>query len=413
MPEFLNLLPPDQAREKWFSAIPGFQPGIETVGLSDSFGRILAEDIFAAQPLPAFPRATVDGYAVRAADTFGASDVVPAYFRLVGEIPMGVPANLKLEIGEAAAIHTGGMLPEGADGVVMLEFTQRVSEDEIEVTRAIAPNENVLLTGEDVQPGDKILEAGTNLGAAEMGGLAALGFTRVKVCRKLRVGIISSGDEIIPADANPLPGQVRDVNTYSLSGLIKRWNAEPISYGIVKDQPEDLKERLLLSLSECDLVIITAGSSASTRDHTAAVIDQMGSPGVLVHGVNVRPGKPTILAVCGKKPVVGLPGNPVSALVIARLFIHPLLERLSGEKANCRLPVGKARLTVNLISQAGREDWTPVKIIKGSDGFHADPVFYKSNLIFSLVQADGLVRIAPEVTGLEPGTEVEVWPIEG
>ena len=412
MPEFLELLPPAQALALWMQALPAGSPSIEEVGLADCAGRILARPVIAPEALPAFARATVDGYAVKAADTHGASDGLPAYLRLAGEIPMGKAAGLHLAGGEAAAIHTGGMLPEGADAVVMLEYTQPVGADEIEINRPAAVNENILLPGEDVAVGQEVLPKGKRLGAAEVGGLAALGITRAAVFRKLRVAIISSGDEIVPADVRPAPGQVRDVNSLALKTLVENCGGEGVLYGIVGDSPQLLAERLRVALRECDLAVITAGSSASARDHTAAVIDQSGAPGVLVHGVNVKPGKPTILAVCDGKPVVGLPGNPVSALVIARLFVLPLLVRLSGGAEAHSAPICRARLTQNLPSQAGREDWTPVRLIQSPDGMTVEPIFYKSNLIFSLARADGLVRTAPEATGLEAGATIEVWALE-
>ncbi len=412
MPEFLELYPPEQALAQWMQALPPGSPSVEEINLSACAWRILAQPVIAPEPLPAFARATVDGYALRATDTHGASDGLPAYLRLVGEIPMGRAAGLRLANGEAAAIHTGGMLPEGTDAVVMLEHTQLVGADEIEIHRPAAVNENVLLPGEDVTIGQVVLPAGRQLGAAEVGGLAALGVASVGVYRKLRVAIISSGDEVVPVEVKPAPGQVRDVNSLALKTLIESHLAEGILYGIVGDSPNLLEERLRAALRDCDLAVITAGSSASARDHTAAVIDRVGTPGVLVHGVNVKPGKPTILAVCDGKAVVGLPGNPVSALVIARLFVLPALARLSGGAVTPPVPLCRARLTNNLPSQAGREDWTPVRLAQNAEGWSAEPIFYKSNLIFSLAKADGMVRTAPEATGLEAGTEVDVWALE-
>jgi len=299
-------------------------------------------------------------------------------------------------------------LPASADAVVMLEHTQAARPGEIELMKAVAVGENVLLIGEDVAAGQEVLPAGTRLRPAEIGGLMALGITRLPVTCRPSVGILSSGDEVVPPDGPLGPGQVRDVNSYSLSALVEELGGRPVRYGILPDQAGALQRAAARALTECDLVMITAGSSASARDLTSDVINQLGRPGVLVHGVDVRPGKPTILAVCAGKPVIGLPGNPVSALEIARLILAPLLRHLSGQRLARPEPSVTARLSLNLPSQAGREDWVAVRLVVEADGYRAEPVFGKSNLIFTLTRADGLVRIPPAATGLEAGEPVQV-----
>ncbi len=411
MPEFLELLPPEEAYAKLVAHIPVAALGVERVPTAEAVGRVTARAVIAREPLPAFARSTVDGYAVRASDTFGASDSLPAYLRVIGEVPMGREAGYSLEAGQAVAIHTGGMLPAQADAVVMLEHTQTAGKDEIEVLRAAAVGENILKRGEDVQTGEEVLPAGTRLGPAEIGGLIALGETVIDVARQPKIGILSSGDEVIDPAAQLQPGQVRDINSYTLSALVARAGGLPQRYGIVRDNASDLEKRLSTALQECDLVVITAGSSASTRDLTAEVIQRMGDPGVLVHGVNVRPGKPTILAVCAGKAVIGLPGNPVSALVIARLFVVPLCERLQGLLRCPSLPPMKARLAINFASQAGRQDYLPVRLRQERNEWLAEPIFYKSNLIFTLARADALAVIPADATGLAAGEEVEVFPL--
>jgi molybdopterin molybdotransferase len=410
LPEFLELLPPDQALERFLGA---FSPAVvsEEIETVHALGRVSAQPVIAPDPLPPFSRSTVDGYAVRASDTYGAGESLPAYLSLVGEISMGAPANFSLQPGSCALIHTGGMLPGAADAVVMVENTQPTSPEEVEILRAVAVGENVIMVGEDVMPGAEVIPSGRCLRPAEIGGLMALGFTSVKVVRRARVGLISSGDEVVPPQAALKPGQVRDVNSYTLSALVEQFGALPERYGILPDRAEALLEAARRSLDECDLVVITAGSSASVRDLTAQVIDALGKPGVLVHGVNVRPGKPTILAVCDGKPVIGLPGNPVSALVIARLFVIPVLRLLAGLEPQKLHPSILAKLSLNLASQAGREDWVPVHLQASSQGLQAEPVFGKSNLIFTLARADGLVRIPAPATGLDAGEMVEVYPL--
>lgn len=410
MPEFLTLLPPQEALQRLLDALSLYLAP-ELVPLSQALGRVTAEPITAPHALPSFARSTVDGYAVRAEDTYGASESLPAFLSLVGEVRMGEQTSLRLNPGECALIHTGGMLPGDASAVVMLENTQEAAQAEIEILRAVAAGENVLKMGEDVQAGELVIPQGSELRPAEIGGLAALGITRVPVSRQPRAGIISSGDEVVPAEVELRPGQVRDVNTYTLSALITRHGGVPISYGILPDRREALEQTARMALSECDLVIFTAGSSASARDLTAEVIASLGQPGVLVHGVNVRPGKPTILGVCSGKVVIGLPGNPVSALVIAGLFVVPVIQRLLGKSPVPYSPGVPAQLSVNIASQAGREDWVPVRLRLAEQGYLAEPVFAKSNLIFNLSRADGMIRIPPEATGLPAGTAVQVMPL--
>lgn len=408
MPEFLELTPPEDALNRMLNTLPLSRPPAEIISTADALGRVNAADLVAPEPLPGFDRSTVDGYAVRAADTFGASDSLPALLQVIGEVPMGRSPGFGLSRGQAALIHTGGMLPDGADAVVMREHAQSARSNEIEVLRAVAVGENVLKMGEDVHTGEVILPAGRILRPAEIGGLLALGITEIQVARKPLIGVLSSGDEVVPPDRVVQPGQVRDVNSYTLAALIQSAGGAPRRYGVIPDGREALTEALAKALEECAAAVITAGSSASSRDLTAEVIQQMGRPGVLVHGVNVRPGKPTILAVCDGKAVVGLPGNPVSALVIAGLFVVPLVRRLLGISEECAKTAVTARLTINLPSQAGRVDYYPVRLISTPEGWLAEPVFYKSNLILTLAKADGLARIPADSTGLAAGDPIEV-----
>jgi molybdopterin molybdotransferase len=407
MGEFLDLLPPPDALALLMSHLTP-KRAAERIKSTEALGRVTAEAVIAPSPLPAFPRATVDGYAVLAADTHGASESLPAYLTIAGEVLMGVEPGFSLARAQCAVIHTGGMLPPGSDAVVMIEHTQPSRPGEVEILRAVASAENVLKVGEDVTAGQQVIEKGVRLRPAEIGGLMALGIMEISVARRPRVGLISSGDEVVPPEREPRPGQVRDVNAYAIGALIQQAGGEPVRYGIVPDREEALRTAAIRALQECDLLVITAGSSASTRDLTAQVVSDLGQPGVLVHGVNVRPGKPTILAVCQGKAVIGLPGNPVSALVIAGLFVIPVVEACLGLSRFGPKPSVQARLAVNLPSQAGREDWVPVRLEQAPDGLLAEPVFGKSNLIFSLAHADGLVRIPADATGLPAGDVVEV-----
>lgn len=423
MPEFLRLSSPNEALKILLDTLGNQLPTIELIETSQSLGRVLAKDVIAPHPLPDFQRSTVDGYAVRARDTFGVSDSLPGYLTLCGEVPMGDAPKFVIKSGTCAVIHTGGMLPEGADSVVMVENTQTVQQgpsgwkinNEIEIFRPIGEGENVLQIGEDVPEGKIVINTGKKLRPADIGGCMALGITQLRVAKKPRIGIISTGDEVISPERHPHHGQVRDVNTYTLSALVQQAGGEPRLYGIVQDNVQELTKTCHKCLIESDAVVVTAGSSASVRDITSEVISSLGKPGVLVHGVNIRPGKPTILADCDGKAVIGLPGNPVSALVIAQLFLVPIIHKLLGEIHEYR-PSILAKLTINLPSQAGREDWIPVNLIPTQNDktdfrdiqWNAEPVFGKSNLIFSLAAADGLVRIPPEATGLDAGEIVDV-----
>jgi molybdopterin molybdotransferase len=407
MPEFLKLIPIQQALDTLLSHMQ-FKKSTERIRSENALGRVTAETIRSPLPLPPFARSTVDGYAVRAADTFGASESLPAYLSLIGEIRMGSSPDFDINAGEAGLIHTGGMLPASCDAVVMIEYTQEVGADTVEILRSVAVGENMIKVGEDVQLGEEVIPSGIRIRPAEIGGLAALGIVELEVAKKPLVGIISSGDEVVPPEDKLLPGQVRDINSYTLSALVDQVGGVPRRYGIFPDQAEQLEAIAAQALGECDVVVITAGSSASARDLTASVINKLGSPGVLVHGVSIKPGKPTILAVCDQKVVIGLPGNPVSALVIAGLFIAPVVESLLGlTNAGVRRKIS-ARLSTNIPSQAGREDWVAGKLSSDSYGYQVDPIFSKSNLIFSLVRANCLIRVPADATGLTAGDMVEV-----
>jgi molybdopterin molybdotransferase len=409
MPEFLDLTPPSEALDLFMKTWAG--PGkteSEIINTESGLGRVLAEDVEAPHPLPPFARSTVDGYAVKAGDTHGASPALPAYLSIIGEILMGTSADLQIDPGETAIVHTGGMIPAGADAVIMLEDTQKVPEDELEILKAVAVGENILVEGEDVKAGEIVLRSGTPLRSQEIGGLMALGYTKIEVARRPRVAILSTGDEVVPPSQVPDQGQVRDINSYTLSALVQRAGGVPVRYGVIADNRSALEAAALAAFEAEDLVLVTAGSSVSARDITVEILGGLGEPGVLIHGLAIKPGKPTILAIAGNKPLIGLPGNPVSALVVAGLILPPILRRWLGMTVENWKPQIPARLTVNLASQAGREDYQPVRLISSDDGLLAEPVYGRSNLIFTLIRADGLVRIPPEANGLPQGEEVIV-----
>ena len=411
MSEFLKLKSPRDALSGYLQEIESMVE-FEKISTFEGLGRVIAEDIRASHPLPDFPRSTVDGYAVIAQNTFGANNSLPAYLQIIGEVPMGTQSELIVSESQCALIHTGGMIPDGANAVVMLENTQFFNGNELEVYKAVAAGENVIQIGEDVQDDELVIPAGTRLRPAEIGGLMAFGIEDIDVIRKPLIGIISTGDEIISPDMLIQPGLIRDINSYSLRSIGIKYGANVKRYGIAKDDFYQLKKIAAEALEESDITVITAGSSASYRDLTAKVIDALGEPGVLIHGVNIKPGKPTILGICSNKPVIGMPGNPVSALVIAERFVRPVIDCLLGVQPTIRTHFVKAEMVTNLASQAGREDWIPVKFIfdeKHSSNLYAEPIYGRSNLIFILVKADGLALVDSESTGIAKGEDVKVY----
>ncbi|MDN5292937.1 MAG: molybdopterin molybdotransferase [Eubacteriales bacterium] len=408
--EPLQVVPVSEARQVFLREINTDHLATETVPLEKAFRRVLAEEVRAAEDIPAFPRATMDGYAVAAKDTFGASEAMPAYLTVAGEVLMGRPYQGEVKPGEAVRIATGGMLPAGTDAVVMLEFTEEMPDGTVAVNKPVAPGENVIQPGEDVAAGTEVLYPGRVIRGQEMGLLAALGRTRVKVYKRPRVGIISTGDELVRPEAVPGPGQIRDINSYSLLGQVYDAGGEGKIWGIVPDSYEQLLAVVRNALLQSDIVVISGGSSVGTRDITARVIQELGELGILVHGVSVRPGKPTILANVGGKPVVGLPGHPVSAMVIFDLFIRPAIARLMGAFVTASFrPCLTAKVKRNVASAIGRADYVAVTLEEENGTVYAEPLLGKSGLITTLVRADGLLFIPEEKEGLEEGEGAFVY----
>jgi molybdopterin molybdotransferase len=390
-------------------ALAGFRPGrrtaAETVGLADALDRVPAEPVTAPHALPGFARSTVDGYAVRAADTYGVSDGLPGYLDVVGAVRMGTEPDVSVGPGSAVGIPTGGVLPPGADAVVMVEYTQAVLDATIEVVRPVAPGDGVVRADEDAAPGAELVPAGRPLRAQDLGMLAAAGVTRVPVHARPRVTIFSSGDEVVPPETATLrPGQVRDATAVALAALVAQAGGEPLPGGIVPDDPAALEAALGAALTTSDVIVISAGSSVGARDETAGAVARLGPPGIWCHGLAIRPGKPTLLAECGGIPLIGLPGNPRSALVVFRLIGVPLVRRVGGCTSPPAEPVVRARLGRDLASAAGRLDVVQVRVRDGV----ATPVFGLSALLSVLTTADGYVLVPEEATGLDAGAQVDV-----
>ncbi|MHA6630516.1 molybdopterin-binding protein [Pseudonocardia sichuanensis] len=388
-------------------ALAGFRPArrtaVEEVPLADALHRVPAAEVPAAAPLPGFARSTVDGYAVRAADTYGASEGLPSYLDLVGAVRMGAAPEVAVRPGAAVGMPTGGVLPEGADAVVMVEHTAETMPGTIEVTRPVAPGGGVVRADEDVAAGAPLVRGGRPLRAPDLGLLAAAGVTAVAAHARPRVVIVSTGDEVVPPDTAQLhPGQVRDATASALAGLVRDAGGDPVVAGIVSDEPGALKDRMRAVLPGADLVVVSAGSSVGARDETAGAVAALGE--IWCHGLAIKPGKPTLLAECAGVPVVGLPGNPLSALVVFRLVGVPLVWRLAGCDTPPPEPSTRARLARDLPSAAGRLDVVQVVV---RDGL-AEPVFGPSALLSVLTRADGFLVVPEPATGLDAGVEVEV-----
>ncbi len=389
-------------------------PRVETenIFLMESRGRILALDIDADIDLPDFMRSTMDGYAVCASSTFGASEANPAYLTVKGSVSMGESPAFSIGIGEAAKISTGGMLPNGADSVVMIEHTEAIDKTTIEAYKSVAPGQNILEKGEDMHKGQTLVPAGKPLRAQEIGLLAAFGVKKVTVYKKPVVGIISTGDEVVSIKDTPAPGQIRDINMYTLSGLVEKAGAVPIPYGIVRDDFDDLYEKCTAALAQSDMVLISGGSSVGTRDFTIEVLSALPASEILVHGISISPGKPTILARSGDQAVWGLPGQVTSTMVVFEIVVRPFVEHIGGlsfEHKRHFNPV--ARLNRNISSTQGRTDYIRVKLIEKNGILWAEPILGKSGLINTMVKADGLIEIGIDTEGLDEGARVEVIPL--
>lgn len=371
--------------------------------------RIVAENIYAAEDLPGFARSTMDGYAVRAKDIYGATEGMPVYLNCLGEIMMGEDPKFSLAENECSRIWTGGMLPQGADAVVMIEHTQIFSESMVEVYKQCAPGENIISYNEDIKRGSLLFEKGHLLRSQDIGCLAALGITIVTVYQKLKVGIISTGDEIIPPEITPNFGQIRDVNSYALLCSMNHAYLEPVIFGRVGDDAEDLRKILIQALEEFDCVLISGGSSVGIRDNTLNILGSIAKSEIYFHGVSVRPGKPTILATVNGKPVIGLPGPPASAFIIFDFFVMEFLQKLSGISFITNKSVIDAKSAVNIPSIPGREDYVRVKLKQNEGNLIVEPVYGKSAMISSLIKSDGIIKISENKEGIHQGETVKVY----
>lgn len=406
-----NVVSLDEALQLLQQHLPPCPARIVPLPLNETLGRICAEDILSPENLPPHPRSTMDGYAVNARDTFGASENLPAYLEISGEVVMGAFPEHGPQPGACFAIATGGLLPPGTDAVVMLEHTVTVDDRMIEVVQPVASGGNVITVGEDIAKNEILLHAGHRIRPQDIGLLAGVGLQNINVFRRVRVGIISTGDEIVSHEQQPPPGKIRDTNSISIAAQVKSLNAKPTFYGIASDDEENLAIMVREAKAANDIVLLSGSSSVGTRDLGEKVIDRMGPPGIIVHGVSIKPGKPVIIARGDNTMIFGLPGHPVSAAVSFELFVRPAILHLSGF-INSGLPglrTVKARLMRNLSSASGRTDFVRVQVksVPGQET-EAHPILGKSGALSTMVRAHGFIEIAEELQGLKAGEIVEV-----
>ena len=409
MNTFLILQTVDEVLERITAIAPVEE---ETIPVSQGLGRTLAREVLSAENLPGFDRSTVDGFAVRARDVFGASEGTPALMDLVGECRMGRIPDMVVGPGQSARIWTGGMLPEGADAVVMLEYSRKVGEAQVELTRPVAPQDNVILHNEDVAAGSRLFPAGCTLCPQDLGLLASLGQERITVRRKPKVAVISSGDEVVPVSTPLQPGLVRESNSFMLCSLVEAAGGEATNLGLVPDDLDALTAALEKGLAFADAVLVSGGSSAGQRDFTRPAFERLPGWEVVVHGIAMKPGKPTILARKGDKTLWGLPGNPTAAFITAEVFIRALLRALLGQERVTPGPMGiKARLSRRVASAQGRRDFLRVGLEacrEGDDFPVAVPFLGPSGLVSNPVRADGLIVCHESLEGLDAGQLVDV-----
>ncbi|HJY83039.1 MAG TPA: gephyrin-like molybdotransferase Glp [Candidatus Binatia bacterium] len=406
---FFRVVTSAEARVQLAAFAP--KTSVETVPVVEAYGRVLAKALSTPVDLPHFHRTNMDGYAVRAQDTFGASPSLPMYLKLVGTVEMGKEVKRALKKGETMRIATGGMLPPSADSMVMVEYTEEMGDGTVEVHRSVSPWENILRTGEDIKKGSPVFSAGRRLRAHDLGALTGVGITTVPVYRRPTVALISTGDEIVAPDQTPKPGQIRNVNQYSLRAMITEAGGDTLDLGVVKDDRPAFEKAMTQALKTADVVMISGGSSVGTKDMTVDVICSFLRSEVFFHGISIAPGKPTIFAKATGKPVMGLPGHPVSALVVFALFGAPLIRLVGGEPAAAAFApprTTRARLAQNVASAPGREDYVRVILERQNSDLLAHPLPGKSGAVFSLVKADGMVCIPYDEEGKEAGEEVEV-----
>lgn len=396
----------EDARRIFYEALPSKSSPSELVPVPEALNRILAEDVKAETSVPSFDKAAMDGYAVVAEDTFGASQTNPSLLRMIGESKIGETPRILLHRGETAAIATGAPVPQGANVVVMIENTKRLDTGYVEVYSAVAPGENVSQVGEDVRQGTVVLEIGRKLKPPDLGLLVALSRRSVRVVRKPRVGVLSTGNELSAGKSSG--GKIVDVNRPTLMAMVEECGGMPVDLGIAKDDPKQISQKVTQGLTSADLVLVTAGTSVGKGDLVPDVINALGKPGMLVHGIAMRPSLPTGLAVVNGKPVVSLPGLPVSAMFAFSTFVQPLILKMLGAEPDPQAKI-RARTTKRIVGLPGFRTFIRVRVKEEDGKLVAEPLRTPgSGVLTTLTRANGIVVVPENVEGFDEGAEIEV-----
>jgi len=405
---FRQLTKVEDAMRVFFEAVGNMKITLESILIQDAVGRILAREAIARRYLPPADLSALDGYAIRSNDLRDASQTKRVVLRIVGESRLGEPCHLRIASGQAVVVATGSCMPRGADAVVMVEHTSRLHENVIEVTSAAAPGQGVTEKGTDFAPGRRVLRKGRRLRPEDIGALKALGLSKVLVARRIRVGVLSTGNELVNSQRTRVGAKIVDVNRPIISAMLKELGAEPVDLGIVRDEPREIRQALLKGLRASDVVLVTAGSSVGKKDLVPSCINSLGRPGMLVHGIAMRPAMPTGLAVVKRKPIVSLPGFPVSAIVAFKTFVRPLLAKLSGIPMPVERSI-RAVLKERISGAPNLRTFVRVKVEKTQAGFLASPLrVQRSSVLTSMVDANGIVTIPESVGSIEAGEEVDV-----
>lgn len=395
------------AREKLMENFKNFKIQIEEVDIFEAVDRILGEDIYSKLNVPHFRRSTVDGYAVRSRDTHGANESLPMFLEIIGEVEMGKAANMKVTVDKAVYVPTGGMVPEGADAVVMIEYVENLDDTNITVSKSAVAKENVVDIGDDIKENQRVLLKGMRLRPQDIGVLSSIGIDKVSVFKIPSISIISTGDEVTDPKEELKLGKIKDINTYTLSAMAKKSRLHVVERCVVKDDKELLKSILRDCMKKSDIVVLSGGSSVGTKDITTIVIDEIGKPGVFVHGVAMNPGKPTILAKIDDKPLFGLPGQPVSAMIAFKVFVEYFVKRIF-KLDEYEESFIEATMMTNVYSAQGKETYQMVYLEKENNQYKARPVYGKSGMITLMSKAKGYVKIHEDKEGIKEGEKIRV-----
>ncbi|HHV39440.1 MAG TPA: molybdopterin molybdotransferase MoeA [Tepidimicrobium sp.] len=405
--DFFDVVSIEEARGRLMKAFEDYQLAREEVLILKCTDRVLAEDIHSDIDVPEFNRSTVDGYAIRSKDSHGANESIPSLLTILGEVRMGEIPKYKVGPGEAVYVPTGGMIPEGADGMVMIEYTEKLDETSLMVYRSISFNENIILKGDDIKKGAIALRRGRRIGPEMVGVLAALGISKVKVYEKPKFYIISTGDEIIGLDEKLEMGKIRDINSYALHSLIMQLGGEVVGRTIVRDNYELLRSEAERAIDIADIVLISGGSSVGARDYTGRVIDSFDGKGVFVHGISIKPGMPTIIGEGRRKLIFGLPGHPVSSIIVFKAVVEQYIRQKMG--IIDIMPRVKATMDFNFPSSPGKETYQTVKLKEIDGKFYATPSFGKSGMITLLSDSHGYIVIKSHEEGVYKGEDRDVF----